>query len=142
MSLRSGESYSASEYLGRLAEFDPDARTTSFEGMVRVADNGSDLLYAHLASCQTWIALPLDQIESIEHLGVARCRDHAHAHARVTLKSPESAKEQAVLSLAALHQDVGIKLMKTANAFNSVICPPGQHPCFDAGTGKWTCCSD
>lgn len=60
-------------------------------GMVKAQDSKSDYILFSQA-CADWIPIPIDLIESLDHLGSAPCKDHSHPLVAISLKEPESAE--------------------------------------------------
>ncbi|MGW7134784.1 hypothetical protein ACWGIA_41535 [Streptomyces bobili] len=64
------------EFIRRLQQDDLTARIR-IVGMVKSQENDADrIFFSHC--CVDWIPIPVDMIESIEHLGSAPCKDHSH----------------------------------------------------------------
>ncbi len=132
MTNQTGKYFAPGDYLEAIK--DTDAGTNGgLVGQIKPSDNPGSLRYAHPASCQTWIEIRHDDLQSIEHLGFRRCGDHRHPMARLTFKPSDDPLHATLLSLAQLHQDL-------APMAGDDGCPPGQHRCYDAGSHHWTCC--
>jgi hypothetical protein len=90
-------SFSGPEFLKALIE--GTLKPSLFRvGMVKPCDQDAyALMFAEGASCEHWVKIPLDMIESIEHLGDAPCVDHQHPRVRLHLKdAPPESREAAV----------------------------------------------
>jgi len=59
--------------------------------MVKAADDDAQAIdFSPTSSCEAWIRVPLTLIESVEHIGTARCKDHKHNEVIITFKTPTS----------------------------------------------------
>lgn len=79
----SGATLEAALISGTLVESALEVR-----GMVKASDQAKHVAFA-LGSCDTWVDLPVDMIESAERLGSEPCKDHVHLYFKVTLKAPK-----------------------------------------------------
>ena len=121
--------YAAKEYIEHLRTGLADE--IAFTGMVRADDEGDALHFAHTGYCDNWVALPNDLIASIEHIGSVHCKDHQHAIARITFKTPETDEGRFLLRLAAHQHHVAQRLMTAGG------CPDGV--CSDGHGGHYCC---
>lgn len=135
-----GQFYAPQDYLAKLSE-DDVGLDLGFVGLIKPSGEGASLHYAHPSSCDRWVEVPLDMIESIEHLGQRTCGDHSHPLVRLNFVQPDSAPHATFLSLASLHHDMSFAPQTLEHGFLRG-CPPGEHPCYDAGQQKWTCCKN
>ena len=74
------------------------------DGMAKPAENDANAILFSPAGCESWVRVPIDLIESAEHLGESTCKDHTHPHVRIHLKeavgkSPEGMILSAMLKV-------------------------------------------
>jgi hypothetical protein len=67
------------------------------EGMAKQDEgNPAVVLFSEGRLCQSWIRIPTDAIDHVEHLGTVRCDDHEHPLVRIYLKEPPTDDKLAV----------------------------------------------
>jgi hypothetical protein len=124
--------YSGAEYLDFLKA--PANSGSSFVGLVKAGDDPDHLMFAHRSGCSRWVSIPVNQVESVHHLGWAACGDHQHALARVALKSPKKPEANTFAELASLHHDMTWAATSPAGATGALAgCV------YDPVTGQWRC---
>jgi hypothetical protein len=56
-------------------------------GMAKQAENNCNaILFAEGTSCASWIKIPIDMIDKVEHLATINCRDHEHPFVSLYLR--------------------------------------------------------
>jgi CheY-like chemotaxis protein len=86
------------EFIRRLRQ-DALSPQTRIIGMVKPPeeDDLDRILFSQ--HCVDWILIPVDMIESIEHLGSAPCQDHSHPLVAITFREPTSPEGQVLAQL-------------------------------------------
>jgi hypothetical protein len=58
-------------------------------GMTKQAETGSNaILFSMGVSCGSWIRIPVEMIDKVEHVATINCRDHEHPYVSLYLKEP------------------------------------------------------
>ena len=52
----------------------------------------STFQFSHSLACELWLSVPIDIVESIDHLRTIRCRDHQHPLVRIRFKRPDDSR--------------------------------------------------
>jgi hypothetical protein len=108
-------------------------------GMIKAADTGNGLMFAHPGDCDRWIFIPATAIQSIQRSGRVACQGHWHTTADIQLKDPQSDLEKAFADVASLHQAKLIQGAGRQSLFGaSPDCPPGTSWKQDQW-GNWGC---
>ena len=76
------------------------AGAATMTGMVKKSEKLGHVAFTR-AGCDTWVDMPVEMIESAEHIGHQTCKDHTHPLVRVTLKTSDNPKEQILIALLA-----------------------------------------
>lgn len=86
-------SFTVGDFLTSLkaGDFDRPTRPTIItEGMVKASDSGDDAIQFSVGgSCDSWMTIPANLIESVEFLRTVGCKDHSHPFVRLHLKHPD-----------------------------------------------------
>ncbi len=69
-------------------------------GMVKASELGGHIGFTR-SGCQNWVDLPVEMIESAEHVGQNACKDHSHPVMKLTLKESKDPAAQILLALLA-----------------------------------------
>lgn len=98
-------------------------------------------------SCQQWMLLPMEMVESIDHLKTVACKDHQHPLVRIKFKRPDETRSdlmffynlisrtQATLALA-------LRAAKTRGRTDAPLVRRNDDFCFiwDDPQGLSVCC--
>ncbi|MFJ9550816.1 hypothetical protein [Streptomyces erythrochromogenes] len=90
------------EFLRKLREGDLTPRIRVI-GMVKAGEGESDhILFSR--HCTDWIPIPVDMIQTLEHLDSVQCKDHSHPLAAITFREPESPEVRVFAGLFSSYQ--------------------------------------
>lgn len=91
-------SYSSTDFLAKLsADSLDDPVDVAVLGLVRVdRSNASFLQFSSSSSCDRWLPVPTEVIESIDHLKTVSCKDHQHPLVKIKLKRPDATRQDAL----------------------------------------------
>ncbi|MFJ6994004.1 hypothetical protein [Streptomyces sp. NPDC003090] len=114
------------EFIRKLQDKDLSPRMRII-GMVKVLEDDPDrILFGN--DCVDWIPIPVDMIESIEHAGSMRCKDHSHPLAVITFSELLSPEGRVLAQLFNSHRNAG--KVGNENAVSSRGLPLGPSPCW------------
>lgn len=93
------KSFTGPEFIAALAEGalkSPIVRV----GMAKQDETDANaILFSENRSCESWIKIPVEIIEKVEHIDNVPCRDHEHPLIRLYIKEPPSdTKEAGILA--------------------------------------------
>lgn len=94
-------SYDPPEFLSKLASNElPTSREVALYGLVRANEGSSSTIaFSSSRSCDDWLTVPLDLVESIEHFTTMKCQDHEHPVVRLQLKRTDSGRQDTAFFL-------------------------------------------
>ena len=104
-----------------------------YTGLMKADEGSADTLLFSMNSCQSWIQLHHDAIESIEYLGMAGCNDHEHAMVTIEVKQPTTPEGLAIAKLSD-HARLSTKRVG-AIAEQTEYDPAGCGSCLSECTG-------
>lgn len=81
---------SPEKFLEQLAKGMPMSKVTVVGMAKKSDDDPNSIMFVEGTNCSGWVTIPLSQIEGVEVLGEAPCKDHAHPLVRLHLKRPDS----------------------------------------------------
>jgi hypothetical protein len=84
-------SYDPAQFLSKLSVDElPEPTELTIVGLAKSEGTSPSLLYFSLSpSCEKWITIPTEIVESIEHVKTITCRDHKHPVVRIRFKRVE-----------------------------------------------------
>jgi hypothetical protein len=84
-------SYVPSEFVSKLSAGElPGPTRVEIVGLVKSDDNVSSVVhFSNSPSCEEWLTLPIEIVESVDHLQAVNCKDHQHPLVKVKLKPPK-----------------------------------------------------
>lgn len=94
------QNYTPDEFISKLSEgaLPADRGGVTVGGLVKVDEGSpSTLSFSSTLSCQNWTPIPLDMVESIDHVRMVACKDHEHPLVRIRLKPPEESRSDLAL---------------------------------------------
>lgn len=82
--------YEPAEFSSLLSSDDlPNPEELSVVGMVKAVDGSSSTIeFTNSLSCENWLVLPIDIVDSFTHLRDMKCSDHEHPVVKVKFKRP------------------------------------------------------
>ena len=94
-------SYDPAEFLSKLASNElQTSREVALYGLVRANEGSSSTIaFSSSPSCDDWLTVPLDLVESIEHLTTMKCQDHEHPVGRLRFRRPDPGREDVTFLL-------------------------------------------
>ncbi|MFI6170783.1 hypothetical protein ACIBCN_28650 [Nocardia sp. NPDC051052] len=96
-------SYSPDEFVSKLSADElPEAEDVKILGLAKVADEPSGLYFTSSASCERWSRVPVELVESIQHMATTTCRDHTHPVVAITFKQPDESQSGLAFLLGVL----------------------------------------
>ena len=99
-------SYSPDEFRTRLASNElPAVGEPVLHGLARTTDGSTSTIeFSTSRSCDDWLTVPTDLIESIDHLGTVKCQDHTHPLVRLQLQRPDPERQDVAFLLGLTYQ--------------------------------------
>jgi hypothetical protein len=98
--------YSPTEFLSKLSVNElSDPTEVAIFGLVKVDENSSSVIhFSNSPSCETWLSIPIEIIESIDHLRFITCKEHQHPIVKIKFKHPDQSRQDLVFLLKLLSQ--------------------------------------
>src|SRR5262245_57638283 len=94
------------EFLARLTANElPDPVDVTIIGLAKTDEKSSQVIqFSTSLNCGTWLPLPIEIVESVEHVKTVRCKDHSHPLVKIKLKQPDHSRQDLVFLLTLLSQ--------------------------------------
>ena len=101
------------------------------EGMVKVDEEKQSVVLLSVdTSCEDWLPVPQDMIETIEYVSKSACKDHQHPYVRIYLKEP--AKDNFVAQLfLKLYRDAKLAEARASAASEFAMGTANRKPVID-----------
>lgn len=110
--------YSPTEFLANLSQDElPDPTEVAIAGLVRADEKTPSVIYySNSLSCEKWLSIPIEIIESIDHLRTVACKDHQHPLVKIKFKRPDEARQDLAffLNLLSRLQDFIVRSQSAA----------------------------
>jgi hypothetical protein len=108
------KNYESADFLSRLSTNNlPDPTEFSVVGLVKAdAEKSSVINFSHSLACVRWLTIPIEIVETIDHLKTVACKDHQHPLVRIKFKRPDEVREDVAFFLTLLSQ-MQISLART-----------------------------
>jgi hypothetical protein len=86
--------YEPADFLSKLSKNDlPNPTEVSIVGLVKSdSANPSVIHFSHSLACEQWLSIPIEIVETIDHLSTVRCKNHQHPLVRIKLTPPGEAR--------------------------------------------------
>lgn len=149
------QKFTPSEFLSKLAkdDFAEPATAVAIGGLVKASSsNEREIDFSANLSCTSWVAIPVEIVESITQLQMVTCKDHKHPLVNLTLKTGTSPETRALVGIVAALQNQLSFLARRAPARkrpmsinnNNVECElvstdQGLFLCCLGGSGEVEC---
>ncbi len=138
-------SYNPTEFLSKLSANElPDPSDLTIVGLAKSEETSRSVLYFSLSpSCEKWLTIPIEIVESIEHLRTITCRDHQHPVVRIRFKQAEEGRNDSAffMNLLAQLQSFLLRAVR-ATRTTAVKAAAFAEPCYivDTPQGLQVCC--
>ena len=138
-------SYDPAEFLSKLSANDlPDPTELTIVGLAKSAEASQSLLSFSLSPlCEKWLAIPLELVDSIEHLRTITCKDHEHPVVRIRFKRAAEGRHDLVFFLNVLAQLQGfLSRAPRPSRATAAKARVFAEPCYivDTPEGLQVCC--
>lgn len=138
------QTYNPTEFLAKLAvnELPNPVKATIF-GLVKPNEKSPLLIdFSNSLACEKWLSLPLELVESIEHLKTIKCKDHQHPLVKVIFKQPDEARQDLVFLFGLLSQLISTLSRAAATARKSPTLRGFPDACYviEVGGSFEICC--
>ncbi|WP_395449936.1 hypothetical protein ACHMW7_09060 [Aminobacter sp. UC22_36] len=143
--------YDTSEFIAKMSKSDlQDPEDTVILGLVKPDEkNQSAIYFSNSLSCDRWLSIPAEIIESVDHLRSVRCADHEHPLVKIRFKKPDEARQDLVFLFSLITQQQAaiagaIKTLKTSRNFRDGVNTAPSRTCFilEIGGSLEICCWD
>ena len=86
--------YEPAEFIRQLSANQlPDIAVPTILGLVKQDSGKPDSIqFSSSLSCERWLSIPTEMIETITHLRSVQCKDHQHPLVEIKLKRPNAAR--------------------------------------------------
>jgi hypothetical protein len=138
-------SYDPAQFLSKLSVNElPEPTELTIVGLAKSEGTSPSLLYFSLSpSCERWIPIPTEIVESIEHLKTINCRDHKHPVVRIRFKRVEEGRHDLAffMNLLAQLQSLLLRAPRASRATAGKAAAFAE-PCYivDTPEGLQVCC--
>jgi hypothetical protein len=138
-------SYNPAEFVAKLSHNElPDPTELAIVGLVKSEEASPTFLDFSLSpSCEKWLPIPIEMIESIEHLRTIRCKDHEHPVVRVRFKRADEGRNDLAFFMNLLIQLQSL-LSRSPRTARAAAARTGvlAEPCYivDTPEGLQVCC--
>jgi hypothetical protein len=87
--------YEPADFLSKLSKNNlPNPTEVSIVGLVKSDEaNPSAIHFSYSLPCEQWLSIPIEIVETIDHLGTVPCKDHQHPLVRIKFKRPDETRE-------------------------------------------------
>jgi hypothetical protein len=98
--------YEPADFLSKLAiDGFPSASEASICGLVKPDElNPSAIKFSYSLACGRWISIPIEIVETIDHLKTFPCKDHEHPLVRIKFKKPDENRADLTFFLSLISQ--------------------------------------
>jgi hypothetical protein len=139
------QTYTPTDFVAKLSANElPEPLHTTFVGLAKYdREKPQAIQFSWSSSCQQWLTVPMDMIETVHHLGSVPCQDHQHPLVKMTCKRPDESRadlvflfhmlsqlQGAILRIASASKK-GVKIMSTSDCYWLIV--EGQ---------VYVCCGD
>jgi hypothetical protein len=137
-------SYNPAEFLSKLSVNElPDPTEVTIVGLARSDERfPSAIHFTTSLSCDKWLSIPIEIIESIDHLKTITCNDHQHPLVKIKFKRPDEARQDLAffLNLLSQMQNLLSRALSAARAGTNSRTPADECYIVDMPGGLGICC--
>lgn len=127
----------------------PDPTEVTVYGLVKLIDDSPSVLqFSDSLRCESWLTMPIEIVESINHLKTVTCKDHEHPLVELKFKQPDEARQDVAFVLALLsrtqtalsHALLATRADATSNRTAALTCPDRECVYVNTPQGLEICC--
>jgi hypothetical protein len=98
--------YEPADFLSKLSKNNfPNPTEVSLVGLVKSDEaNSSAIHFSSSLACEQWLSIPIEIVETIDHLRTVSCNDHQHPLVRIKFKRPDETRKDVTFLFSLISQ--------------------------------------